>query len=798
MSDLRFLARRKALTGTAVLTMGLAIGATAATLSVLRTFLFSSLGAPEPHRLVLVQPERDLPGRGAVKFNEAFLNYQLLRESQPPFAGMTAVLQQSASWENAGETHQLAAARATASFASTFRVPPMLGRWFEEKEEGPSPALAIVVSHRFWTSNLSASRDVIGKALSINGAPHTVIGVMPPGFDHPLPTEVWLPFDLPPEWRTRVNGARQLAVFARLQDGTTFESAQRFAAAFTARALEFSPDNRDFRHTITPLRDSLLGNADESALFVLVGAAGLILLAVLNLSSLLVAWGFERQREFAVRLALGAGPQHVMRLVIRQSLVVVALAAVAGLGLAVVALRVLQSFELGPTVSPFIRAASIDPVVLAATMALTLFAGVTAGLLPIWFSRDTQVGDTLRSSTRSSTLSRGAMTWQKATVLTQSALSVLILAAASLVALSFWRLSQVPDGFTTTNRIVARVVLPDSRFPGHAERAAFARALNENLAAERSLLSSGFTTTLPVNDIRRGERFVAELPDGSASGEQMLLHTRRISPTYFGAMGIPVLRGRAFTPQDDTAAVQVAVVSRALADRLWPGRDAVGERIVRVTTGKPIPLLVVGVVGNTMDAGYNAPPGEAVYMPFAQVSQQIMSIVVEGRGTGGEALAAVRRALRQTDPVVAAGRVATLEQLVLQDNALPRLRALILMVFAVVALGVVSLGTYAVMSQLVSTREREFALRVVFGARPAQLGQLVVVQVIRIAVPGIAIGLAGSWLLGATLRAFLFGVEPTSPSVLTLAGALLFALTLVVTAPSALRAMRVNLRRGTE
>lgn len=798
MSDLRFLARRKALTAIVVLTMGLAIGATAATLSVLNTFLFSSLGVPDPHRLVVVQPERDLAGRGAVKFNDAWLNYQLLRESDPPFAEMAAVLQQSASWEQNGETRQLAAARATATFAATFGAAPMLGRWFEEKEDGPAPAAVVVVSHRLWAGSLGQDREIIGKPLSINGAPHTVIGVMPSGFEHPVSRDVWMPFDIPPEWRTRINGARQLAVFARLRDGASFEDAQRAMNQFTARALEFNADNRDFRHTVTTLRDSLLGGADESALFVLAAAAGLILLAVLNLSSLLVAWGFERQREFAVRIALGAGARDVMRLVLRQSLVVVGLAGVAGVGLAVVALRILQSFDLGPTVSPFIRSASLDPMVLAATMALTMLAGVAAGLLPTWFGREARVGDSLRATSRSSTLSRGAMNWQKATVLAQSALSVLILAAASLIALSFLRLSQIPDGFSTTNRVVARVVLPESRFPGHTERAAFARSLSENLAAEQALVRSGFTTTLPVSDIRRGERFRVELPGGAMATEEMLLHTRRISPTYLAAMGIPLLRGRAFEPQDDTSAVQVAIVSRALAERLWPGKDGVGERIVRVTTGKPTALVVVGVVGNTMDGGYGAPPGETVYAPFSQISQQILSIVVEGRGNTGEALVALKRALRRTDPVVAAGRTATLEQLVLQDNALPRLRAVILMVFAIAALGVVSLGTYAVMSQLVSTREREFALRLVFGARPAHLGRMVVAQVTRITLPGIVLGLIAAAWLTAALRAFLFGVEPTSVSVFTTAGLLLLGITLAATIPCAARAMRVNVRRAAE
>jgi len=799
MLDLRFLARRKTLAAIAVLTMALAIAATTAALSVLQAFLLSSLGVPNAERVVVVQPERTMPGRGTVQFADAFPNFQLLRQTQRSFSDVAVVLQLSASWDDHGEARQLAATRATASFMPTFDVHPVMGRAFTEKEEGPSPAPVVMISYGLWSSAFGGDPNVIGKTLSLNGTAHTVIGVMPRGFAQPTPTDIWLPFDIPPAQRTAISGARQLTIFARLSKGTTVEAARRDMVAFTARAIELSPtDNKDYRYNITSLRDNLLGGADSSAFFVLVGAGGLLLLAVLNLASLLLAWGFERRQEFAVRIALGAGARQVARLMLQQSLIIVAIGAIVGVALSYTALYFLRGFDLGPTVTPFVATAHLDLGILAATVVIALAAGLAAGAMPIWFTRDTEIGDTLRSSSRSTTLSRGAMAWQKAMVLGQAALSVVILVAALLIGVSFWRLSAVPGGFQSHGRVVARVVIPDGTYGTHPARAAFGRALAENLAAQPELVSSGFTSTLPVGDGTSGNRFFIELPDHSLSPDPILFHIRRVSPSYLSAMGIPLLRGRAFTPQDDSSAVPVAIVSRALADRLWPNEDAVGKHLHRGGAGnaKPILVTVVGVVGNTMDAGYGSPAGEAVYVPYAQVSTVRISIVAEGRGTSAQTVTAIRRALKAADPVIAAGNIATLDALVLQANALPRLRTLVLLVFAVVAVGIVSLGSYGVMSQLVSTREREFAVRLVFGAQPDELGRMVLLQVARITVPGIVIGLAAMWLASGALKSFVFGVQPASAAVLATSGFVLLALSVLAALPCAIRAMRVDVRRG--
>jgi putative ABC transport system permease protein len=367
-----------------------------------------------------------------------------------------------------------------------------------------------------------------------------------------------------------------------------------------------------------------------------------------------------------------------------------------------------------------------------------------------------------------------------------------------LIATSFWYLSQIPDGFTSDELIVARIVLPDATYGTHPQRAAFGRAFVDNLAAEPELTASGFTTTLPVSDVVWGGRFFVEHPDGSRDTEPTLFHLRRVSPSYLVTMGIPLLRGRTFTAQDDTGAVPVAIVSRALADRLWPNDDPLGKRLFRGggPNQQPTPVTVVGVVGNTMDAGYSSPPGEAVYVPYTQVSSTRLSIVGRGRGGNAATVAAIRSALRKTDPVVAASSVATLDALVLQANALPRLRTMVLVVFSIVAVGIVALGSYGVMSQLVSNRERELAVRLVFGAQPTRLGASVIGQVAKLTVPGVALGLAIVWAASGVLATFVFGIQARSIVVLVGAGAALIILAVIATLPPALRAMRVDIRRG--
>ncbi len=797
-AGLRFLARRKAACTVAVLTMALALGANTAVFSVVKTFLLASIGVPDAQRLFVIAPVRNLPGRGSVVFNEAYPNYQLIRSTQRAFADVTCIAQGVAGWDDHGESRPLQTARVTASFFSTVRVLPILGRGFDASEEGPLPAHVVVISSALWHSAFNGDRSVLGNTLILNGEPHTIIGVMPDGFTQPVPTDVWLPFDLPPQARIAVTGARTLTVYGRLAEGVPRARADAEARDLTKRALAATRENRDFWYEARPLRGVLLDGADSTVLLVQAGAVVLLLLAILNLASLLLAWGFERRQELAVRQALGAGHGRVVRMLFLQSVVVVGLGAVLGVASTRLIVPWLRHLDLNQTLTFFTSQIRLDPSVLFASAVVAVLSGLAAGILPAFFSRNADVATELRAGARSATLSPAALRWQQTMVVLQAALSVVILAAAALIGVSFVKLVRVPIGFAPRDLLVARINLQSPVYQQSAARTRFGRDLLDNLAREPEIAFAAFTSTLPVGDGLWGGRFFIELPDGSMSTEAMLLHIRRTSTNYLPTIGIPLLTGRQFATSDDSVSPRVAIVSRSLAARLWPNESAIGKRIYRLVVGFPQPVAheVIGIAGDVMDAGNSVPPGETVYLPWDQVSTTQMSIVVGQRAGTAGAFAALRRALRRTDPVVAAHDEASLDALVAQANALPRLQSLLLLTFAIAAVGIATLGSYGVMSQLVSTREREYALRLVFGATPSELGRSVLRKVGTLTLSGVVAGLLTVLLLGGTLKRFVFGVEPTSVAVLSLVSAGMLLIAFAATLPSMVRAMRVDIRRS--
>ena len=796
-AGLPFLIRRRAGFFVAVTAMAFALGVNTAVFSVFRTFLLSSIAIPAPERLLLVGPMRDLPGRGPVVFNDAYPNYQLLRQTQRVFSEVTCLIQGVSSWDQGGEVRPLQSSSVTATFFPTMRVFPVLGRRFIEAEEGPSPAPVVVISYGLWTSTFGGDSAVVGRTMVLNGRPHTVIGVMPAGFGQPAPTDIWLPFDIPAAMRTSITGARSLSIYARLADDRTPEAAVAAMRDFTARTIAAnSVDNRDYRYELQPIRKVLLSGADDSVTLVQVGAAALLVLAIVNLASLLVAWGFDRRQEMAIRQALGARGSRVIRMLFLQSLLVVASGAILGVGLARLALPWVRALDINPTLTSFVQRIDLDAGVLLLSASVAVLAGLLAGVLPAWFSRKADLVDGLRTGSRGATLSRAALRWQQAMVFIQAAVSVVVLAAAALLGISFHNASRVPIGFEAGRLVVGRVALQGASYESHPARAAFARTLEDNLARESAIAAFGLTSVLPVGDNLNGGRFYHDRPDGSITREPVMFHYRRISPSYLRTMSIPLLKGRLFDGHDDGASPGVAIVSRALVHRLWPGQNPLGKRLYRVmvTGAEPDPLAIVGVVGDVMDAGTRAPAGETVYVPWARVSRAEMSVVVRPRGSGEAALVAIRHALQLTDPTLAAHSMAKLATLTEQANSLPRLQTILLLVFALVAVGLSGLGSYGVMSQLIANREREYGLRLVFGATPGQLGRAVFLEMARMALPGIGVGLALVLLFGDILKQFVFGIEPRATMVLLLVTGGMVIVVAVATLPSALRAMRVEVQ----
>jgi len=743
---------------------------------------------------------RELPGRGEVIFFDAYPNYRLLTETQRTFADVAVTLQNIVSWRQGDDVRALQNTRTSASFFRTMRVSPILGRGFTAEEEGPSPDPVIVISHTIWTQAFARDSSVIGRVITIDGVPTTIIGVMPRGFSQPAPTDVWQPFDIPQNQRTVISGGRTLAIFGRIRDGVSPDAARAEVAEFTRRTQAASPaDNRDYRYRMQTLREQLLTGADSTVLLIQVAAVSLLLLALLNLVALLVAWGFERDQEMSVRIALGGGEGQIVRLLVAQSALILGAGMIVGVLLSFLLLAAVRQIDLGPQLGFFLSQVRVDASVLLVCLPIVAGLAIAAGMLPAVVNRRRAVAQALRSSSRSVSHSAAALRLQRGMVVLQASLSVVVLASATIVGLSFRNLSAVPDGFDASDRVVARVILPDESYGGHGRRVAFADNLLAALQREPVLVSAAFTSTLPVGDIRSGGRFFVPDQNGAISGDPTLFHFRRVSPGYLEAMGFPLLRGRQFTARDDSASPRVALISRAVAERYWPNDDPVGKLIHRAGTGAapPVPFEVVGVVGDAMDGGYEAVRGEAVYVPYAQVSGTRLSIVAESKVGTTEALAAIQRAIHAADPLIAASGTATLDDLVSTANALPQLRASILLVFAVAAVMIAGLGAYGVMRQLVANRERELALRLVFGAVPTDLAREVLLQVAKLTVPGILLGLGGAWMAANLLRSFVFGIDPRSAGVLAAVSVGVLLLAALASTPSMLRAMRLDPRSAT-
>jgi len=793
----RFLARRKAAFAVAVLTMALALGANTVVFSALKTFLFASVGVPDADRLFVIWSTRPVDGRNE-RFSEAYPNFETIRRAQHAFADVALTYDVFTSWDDRGESRPLNMSRVTGGFFRTMGVFPTRGRAFDEREQEPAAAHVAVISHGLWNSAMAADPRAIGRTMRLDGQLYTVIGVMPDGFTQPDPTDVWIPLDVPPGDRVAITGARHYQFYGRLANGRTPHDANEDAKDFTARTVAANADNREFRYEMVRLRDNALDGVDSTMLLVQEGAAVLLLLAVLNLASLLLAWGFERQQELAVRQALGASGLRTVRLLFLQSLVVVGTGAVIAVCLTRLAVPVLRGLEL-PGLTYFTSRIALDGGVLAVSAGIAVVAGLAAGVLPAWFGRRIDLASSLRAGARSVTLSPAALRWQQGMVVVQAALSVVILAAAALVAISFRNLQRVPEGFASRGAIVARVPVDLRRYPDSTSRATLGRALVENLSREPVIASAGFSSTLPVSDTPWSTYFFTTMADGSLSKETSLFQIRRVSPGYLTTIGIPLVSGRQFDGHDDANAPRVTIVSRRLADRLWPGKSPIGQRIYRVVPGSKVPgmLTVVGVAGNVIDQGASAPPGEAVYIPWAQLSTFTLSLVVRPRGNDAAAILGIRHALRVTDALLVAHDVAKLDALVDKANALPRLQSVILLTFALVAIGMVGLGCYGVMRQLVATREREYALRLVFGAPPAELGRSVLRQMGRLTVPGVCVGLVSVLLLGGLLRRFVFGVDPRSVFVLSAVGGGMLLIGIAAALPSVVRAMRVDIRQST-
>ncbi|HEV8375554.1 MAG TPA: ABC transporter permease, partial [Candidatus Polarisedimenticolia bacterium] len=695
-----------------------------------------------------------------------------------------------------GNPERIQGIRVSAGLFPALGVPAARGRFFLPEEDRTGGEAVVVVSDGLWKRRFGGDRALVGRSLVLNGKSHTVVGIMPPGFGFPSPsTEMWIPLALPSEEldpARRGNEFLQAAV-ARLRPGITVPLAQNDMDRITRTILASLPQAaRDYfagagwGSVVAPLKEHVVG-ASRTALLTLLGAVVFVLLvACANVSCLQLARAASRQREMAIRAALGAGRGSIVRQLLSESLLLALVGGEVGMLVAVWGVDLLVTMR--PANFPRLEEVRIDSGVLAFTVAISILSAVLFGLAPAFRLSRTGPNEALKEGTRSATAGVKQLRGQQLLVMTQVALALVLMIGAGLMLRSFRNLQQVDPGFKTENVLTTYISLPPAKYSEPEKNLEFFRQLLRRLQTLPGVESVAAGSLVPLAEGWSTASFFAE-GQARRPGEILpLASIRVVTPGYFRTMGIPLLQGRDFTDRDDRTSVRVVAVDRGTARRLWPAEDPIGKRITFSDSVKDaVWLTVAGVVGDIKDLALDRDPMLHVYLPLGGSPQGAMFLALRTRTDAAGFLPAVREQVRAMDADQPIFAVRTMDSYVDDALAQPRLRFNLVALFAGVALLLASLGVYSVISYSVARRTHEIGIRMTLGARRRDVVGLIVRQGLPLILLGSGIGLGAAWGLTRVLDTLLYGVGAHDPG--TFAGVSLL-LVLVASAACYLPARR--------
>jgi predicted permease len=763
---LRALLSAPAFTLAAVLTLALGLGATTAIFSVVERVLLRPLPFQDPDRLVVL---RQAPPSGGHVFEWSYPDYADMRRETRSFEGL-AVVPYSVTrlvWSGA-EPAPARAALVSANLFPVLGVRPALGRAFLPEEDRPGAERVVLLGDGVWRRRFGGDPAVVGRVVTLSAESYRVVGVLPPGFEYPAGSELWVPVVTAVDSLAELRQIGFLDVVGRLRPGVTPAAATADAqAALDELARTYRPSTPRASVTLTPLSEDLLGDV-RPTLFVLLAAAGLVLLiACANVANLLLARASTRKAEIAVRTALGASRSRLVRQLLAESLLLAGAGALLGVGVGFVGLDLLMAVV--PPDLPRIEGAGLDPRMLAFCAAVTLSTALAFGLLPALRASGSAAG--LEAASRR--LAGGGGRLARGLVVGEIALAALVLVGSGLLIRSLSRLQSVDLGFDRERTLSLELFLPEARYPDAARVQDFYDRLIERAGALPGVTQAAGVLLRPLQG-PDGFDYPFSI-EGRPAHEQAtypLLNYEAITPGYFAASGIPLLSGRAFGSADDAEAPGVVIVSRGLARRFWPDADPIGRRIKWGPPDGPAPwLTIVGVAGDARYRGLQSPTLD-VYVPYRQSPWGLNNLIVRSSADPASLAAALAREARGIDASVATLDAATASDLV--DTALrrPRFNALLLGFFAAAALALAGVGIYGVTSYAALRRTREMGIRMALGAGPGEVRRLVIGQALGAGAVGIAIGLAAALAGTRLLRGLLFEVHPADP--LTFAAVPLF------------------------
>lgn len=784
---LRSLRRTPGFTAVVVAVMALGIGVNVSMFSMIYGIMFRPWPLPQPDRIVDVS-QTDLR-HGGQNNQISWPNFRDLRDRSKSFSAFGGYWDHQAIVTLDRDPERFRGASITSGVLPALGVAPVLGRNFRADEEvWGRNWTQVIISDRIWKTRFGGRTDVLGKTLRLNGRTREIVGVMPPDVRFPELEDFWIPAGFQPSEQSRTDNV--LSVVARLKPGVSRELANAEVGAIWKSIAAGYPDMKDTGLQVLNVQERWSRGPRPFMIVMLLAVVCVLLIACANVANLLLARAATRRREIGLRVALGASRGRVVRQLLTESVVLAAIGGFAGIALGIWGNTI---WPRGiPMEMPWFLRWDVDGPVLLYTVALTVLSGVVFGLAPALHASDGNLVEALREGGVQAGTSRGGQRLRNGLIVAEIAFSIVLLIAAGLMIRTFMHFDQAGKKLRTEGLVAGRVLLPIALYPDEPSRVRFFTELQRRLLAEPGVVSASAINNLPLG--RDSWTRTVHTPDtkDKESGPNCSMWTPM--PGALKTLGIPILRGRDFTLQDDSTSARVAMVSELAAKRLFPGRDPLGQRLR--LAGTPDSLgwaTVVGVTGDVVQGvESDDTPAGSVWVPHAQEPGQMLWFVVEAKGVGAQGAAALRRAVRAIDPDIAVYEVRTMREQFRFALWVRRLFASMIGVFGVLALVIAAVGLYGVMAYNVAQRTREIGIRMALGAEASMVLRMVVGQALRLTAFGIVIGLAVAFGVTRFMAATIQGVSPTDPPTYTTVTLLLACSGLIAAWVPAWRATRVN------
>jgi putative ABC transport system permease protein len=794
----RMLAKHKAFTSIAVITLALGIGANTAIFSVVNELLLRPLPFRDAERVVMLW---EVTPEGRHQNSTSRANFRSWRDQNTSFQQLAAFTDQRINLTGSGEPEELSAQYATTELFKVLGVEPLLGRTFlpEDAVEAGKPPV-VVLSYGLWQRRFGGQASVVGQPITLNGIKFTVIGVMPPSFQFFIrqrsgtgrPAELWTVLAMPTGTRANERG-RFLATVARLKDGVTVEHAAAELRTIHARLSDETPEyNKNYTAEVLPLREQFFGNV-RRPLWLLLGAVGFVLLiACANVANLLLSLATSREKEIALRAALGARRIRIVRQLLTESVLLALLGSALGLCVAWLGIKALML--ISPKDLFTVKTVGLNVTVLLWTLGVSLLTGIIFGLAPALHVSRLNLNDSLKEGGKSASgQASGSRRLRSALVVSEIALAVVLLASAGLLIKSFINLQQVDRGFDTDNVMTMVIRVPDTRYRDDAQFVNFFGQLLDHTRHLPGVSSAGMINYLPLyGGLGAATGFKILGRPEPPPGQGPSCDVRVTDAGYFQALGIPLLRGRNFSDTEQKEPKRVILINDALAKTYFGAEDPIGRRLDVEMFDKPTPAEIIGIVGNVRYESLTDESPPAVYFPHPDLTYSFMTLVIRTDGEPSAIAPAVQREVRALEPDQPVSDVRTMNQVMSEWVARSRFNTLLLGLFAGLATLLSAVGIFGVMNYSVALRTREIGLRLAVGAQPRQVLLLILKQGFWLTIAGVVLGLAAAFALTRLLSGLLFGVAAVDVTTFATISLLLVIVSLLACYLPARRAMRID------